>query len=137
MRARTEVKRAGLIGLTLTTLAALPACESVACTPTTMEATPAVKVSLSRGGVLEARLTTSGAPLPGKAISFDVLDDEEVVYRGEASSDSDGRARDDLKKVDPNALTGLVRADGWRARFTGDATYCSSIDDAPFDLLEE
>lgn len=65
-----------------------------------------------------------------------MLDDGDTVYRGEAGSDADGRARDDLKQVDTNALTGLVRADGWRASFSGDATYCSSVDDAPFDLLE-
>src|SRR5687767_6753351 len=108
MRARTEAKRAGLIGLTLTTMTVLPACEAGNCTPTTMEATPAVKVSLARGGVLDGRLTTQGAPLPGKTISFAVLDDDDTVYRGEASSDGDGRARDDLKKVDTNALTGLA-----------------------------
>lgn len=137
MRSRTEAKRAGLIGFTLTTLVALPACEEGSCTPTTMEAAPAVKVSLSRGAVLDARLTSQGAPLPGKTISFAVLDDDDAVYRAEAGSDGDGRARDDLKKVDTNALTGLVRADGWRASFSGDATFCSSVDDAPFDLLEE
>ncbi|MDQ3758182.1 MAG: hypothetical protein M3394_10080 [Actinomycetota bacterium] len=118
-------------------MAGLPACQAGHCTSTTMEATPAVKVSLSRGGVLDARLTSEGAPLPGKTIEFAVLDDDATVYRGEAGSDGDGRARDDLKQVDPNALTGLARADGWRASFDGDATYCSSVDDAPFSLLQE
>src|SRR5687767_13387280 len=118
MRLRTEAKRAGLIGFTLTTLVALPACEEsnlAACTPTTTDATAAQKVSVQRAGVLEARLTADNAALGGKPLSFDVLEGGNSLYHAEASTGADGRASVDLKRVEVASLTALARADTWRA----------------------
>jgi hypothetical protein len=96
-----------------------------------------VKVSIQRGGVLEARLTTKESALPDKPVTAWVFDDDESLYREDASTDANGRVVVDLKKLNTGALTGLARGDRWKAVFEGDATYCSSADDAPFRLLGE
>lgn len=112
-------------------------CDAPNCIPTTMESRSAVKVSVSRGGVLEARLTAEESALPGKPVTAWVFDDDESLYREDASTDADGRLRIDLKKLNTGALTGLARGDRWEAVFAGDADYCSSADDASFRLLRE
>ena len=115
----------------------LVACEDGAdCATTTMEATAAEKVNLSAGAVLQARLTASGVGVPGQDIEFVVKDDGADVYRGEATTDAEGRARHDLKTtLDPNAATNIARGDQWEAVFDGDIAFCSSADEAPFTLL--
>ena len=129
------MNRAGLIGVTLTTLAVAPGCES--CEETTTDAVPAEKLSV-RAAVLEAELTSGDAKVLGVPIRFEVLDDGKVVYTDEATTQLSGRARIDLKtRLDAQALVALVRADAWRATFPGNSTYCSSADDAPFRLIAE
>jgi len=108
------------------------------CTPTRVAAERADKVNVgaaTRSAVVEAVLTAEGKPLSGRRLMFEILDDDASVYDDEASTGGDGMARIDLKRADPAALLAVVRADEYRASFAGDATYCSSSDDAPFKAI--
>lgn len=108
------------------------------CTPTRVVAQRADKVNLgaaTRSAVITATLTANGAPLSGRELTFDVLDDGSTVYDDEARTGGGGSASVDLKRADPAVLLAVVRADEFRASFAGDATYCSSSDDAPFHAV--
>lgn len=110
------------------------------CEPTRMTAAAAEKVDLAQPGessVLTARLTTGdGDPLPGLPIVVEVLDDGAEVYTDEATTDDGGDVRVELVgEVDIDAVQGIARGDAWRARFDGNAEYCSSDDRAAFNTL--
>lgn len=121
-------------------LLGLPACtEGVNCAPTTIEAESADKVDVraaGRSSVLSATLRASTAPVTGKKLVFEVRDEGATVYEGEARTDGSGVARYDLKRVDQAALVALARGDGYQVTFDGDATYCSSSDEAAFRVLD-
>lgn len=131
------MRRAALAAIVL---AALPGCTDAAgCTPTTTTAEPADKVdvrALGRSSVLSAELLADGAPVSGKKVVFEARDEGATVYEGEARTDRNGVARFDLKRVDQAALVALARADAYQATFDGDQTYCSSSDEAPFQVLD-
>ena len=121
----------------LLAVAVLPGCyvESADCTPSTTTAKPADKVDVraaTSSAVVEARLTADGAPLSGRRLTFEILDDGATVYETTATTGSTGTARADLKRADAQALVALARADQFRASFGGDGTYCSSSDEAQF-----
>ncbi|MCU1593138.1 MAG: hypothetical protein JWO12_530 [Frankiales bacterium] len=112
--------------------------DAVGCRPTTMHAEDAKKVQVNVAGasVLRARLTTKGAALAGKDVTFTLRAGDSDVYRGTSATRADGSAALDLKgKLDAQAVLGLARADGFTASFSGDATYCSSADDGSFTLV--
>ena len=130
------MRRAALASLALL---ALPGCTEVAsCAPTTMAAEPADKVdlrALGRSSVLSAELLADGVPVAGKKVVFEARHEGATVYEGEARTDRNGVARFDLKRVDQAALVALARADAYQATFDGDASYCSSSDEARFEVL--
>lgn len=112
---------------------------STGCVPTTMATEDASKVDLAspgRSSTVSARLTEGeGQPLPGKRVTFELKDDGAGVHEATATSGSDGWARIDLKRADPNTVLALVRADEVAASFAGDSRYCSSADEAPFRIV--
>ena len=128
--------RTHLLTTALVALAALPGCTVQSeCTPTRTTARPADKVDVrspTGSAVVQALLTSDGQPLDAKRLTFEILDDGSTVYETSASTGSAGTARADLKRLDPSAVVALARADSFRASFAGDATYCSSGDDAQF-----
>jgi hypothetical protein len=108
------------------------------CTPTTTDARPASKVNVSvtsRSAVITATLKSADGALASRTLTFDVLDDDAGVYTADASTGSDGTARVDLKRADPDALLAIARADKFRASFTGDGTYCASADEVAFSAV--
>ena len=112
-------------------------CETT-CIPTTITATNARKIDLvtpKSSSTLTATLTAEGSPLSGRTMRFDVQAGGDTVYSDDATTSRDGAASYDLKRVDAQALAGLVRGDGFVAAFAGDGTYCSSSDDAGFKVV--
>lgn len=108
-----------------------------ACAATKIRAVPAQKIdmdALRSSAVVEARLTSKGAAVPGRTLRFDVLNDDAGVYTVEGTTGSDGVAKVNLKRANPKAWLAILRADEYRVSFAGDRAYCGSSDDAPFDL---
>lgn len=108
------------------------------CIPTSTAAVDARKVDVvtpEATSVLRATLTADGSPLSGRVMRFDVQDDGDTVYADDASTGRSGVASYDLKRVDAQALAGLVRGNGFVAAFEGDGTYCASSDDARFKVV--
>jgi hypothetical protein len=125
------------VATALVALAGLTGCYVDSdCTPTRTAARAATKVNVgaaARSAVVDATLTTRGGePLPGMTLTFDLLDDDASVYTDDASTGSGDRASVDLKRADADALLGIVRADSFRASFSGDGEYCASSDTAAF-----
>lgn len=110
------------------------------CTPTVTKAADADAINLSEPGsssVLTATLTSGGKPLAEQEIRFSAGSDEENMKEiGTADTDSRGVAKLDLKRLPVKLLRTLLRADRWRAHFTGTDAYCQSQDEADFHLLK-
>jgi hypothetical protein len=120
----------------LVAAALLPACED-GCTPTVMVADESRVADLSdvaASAVLSARLTSNGVGLPGKTVEFYVEQLDEKKLAGEATTDSEGRARLDLK-TRPVALARGTLSQSYSAEFDYDGVYCSAADEAEFKAL--
>lgn len=115
----------------------LPACEGRGCRETEMDARDAALVhtgDVPSSGVLEARLTARGAAVRDRTVLFHVRTKSGGShFAGSAETDGSGVARVDLKG-DVLELADSATADSFRAVFHGDARYCSSRDEADFDL---
>ena len=126
--------------LAVTAAALLSGCvtDTSGCLPTQTSADEARKVDLrgpADSATLVATLTAEGMPVPGRVLRFDVLADGSAVHDDDASTGDNGVASLDLKQVDAGALTGLARAEEFRASFAGDDTYCASSDTAPVEVV--
>jgi len=130
------MRRLALPAAAVASMASLAGCYYDSdCAPTRVVAQRADKVNLgaaARSAVVTATLTAGGTPLPGRTLTFDVLDDGSSVYDDDARTGADGSASVDLKRADPAAIVAVVRADHVRASFAGDSAYCASSDDAAF-----
>ena len=115
----------------------LPACEGRNCRDTEMQARDAALVDAgdaTSSAVLEARLTADGRPVEVRTVVFHVRLDGGDEFAGYADTNTDGVARLDLKE-DLAELAQDATAESYRAAFHGDGKYCSSRDEANFDLV--
>lgn len=126
-------------------LAALPGCEASTCIPTRTVADDAAVVNLddpAGSSVLSAALTAEEAALAARTLDFTVryVDpvsrSERESLLGRGTTDDAGRASFDAKEHPSLAfLRGVTEAE-FRAQFTGDPEYCSSMDRAPLAVVE-
>lgn len=125
--------------LALAAAALVTGCsETGGCIPTRTAAADGQKVDLGTpddSGVLLATLTAEGMPVPDRTLRFDVLAGGDTVHDEDSSTGDNGVASLDLKRLDPAALAALARADGFRASFAGDDTYCASSDVAEIEVV--
>ena len=131
--------RSSRIGLaTVTCALLLPACEYRDCRPTNTDARDAAIVDagdVPSSGVLEARLTSRGKPLPGKTILFHLRRKVGgMEFAGSVRTGADGVARVDLKDDLVDFADDAV-AESFQAVFDGDGRYCGSRDEAELDLV--